>query len=366
MGAALGLQGVEPERLLAPVSADHPAGEDLRYSEVYDQIKEARREEDSSLPQGVWQTEPKRADWPAVSALCADALATRSKDLQLAAWLLEARFYEEGLPGVQAGLGLLRELCTRYWEDLFPGGPADLEARLSPIHWLNEKFATRLRHVPVALPANDGAQIYTVADWEDAVRRKDKEQNDRIKQDATGSPRRFYVDLLECVSGTGEEATRLEGVLRERCDGGEPSLGRFKERLTAAQRILTAFLAEQPGAAEAAQLEAPEAPEASEPLPLPEALALEPEETSGDGVDAQAGLPPGARFRSRDEAYRLLGEIAEYLLRTEPHSPTPYLIRRAVAWGRMPLADVLQELVHDPGDLRAVYGLLGIEGRDET
>jgi type VI secretion system protein ImpA len=361
MGPVLELQAVEPERLLAPISADHPAGEDLRYTEVYDQIQEARREEDPSLPQGVWQTKLKRADWPAVSALCADALASRSKDLQLAAWLLEARFHQEGLPEVQAGLALLCELCTRYWEGLFPGGPADLEARLAPIHWLNEKFATRLRHIPVALPANGGAQVYTVADWEDANRRGDKAQKERIRQGAAGSPRRFYVELLECVDGTREEATRLEGVLRERCGGGEPSLGRLKEHLTTAQRLLAAFLAEHHGAAE---------PAPAEPLPLPGPPVPVPAPAQGaasrDGAGAQAGAPPVTRFRSRDEAYQDLEEIAEYLLRTEPHSPTPYLIRRAVAWGRMPLAEVLQELVRDPSDLRAVYSLLGIEARDGT
>jgi len=92
-----------------------------------------------------------------------------------------------------------------------------------------------------------------------------------------------------------------------------------------------------------------------------------PEEAPASGAgtrdaDAEAGAPPAPRIRSREEAYQLLAEIAEFLLRAEPHSPTPYLIKRAVAWGRMPLAEVLQELVRDPNDLRAVYSLLGIEG----
>ena len=40
MGAVLGLQGAESVRLLAPISAEHLAGEDLRYTDVYDQIKD--------------------------------------------------------------------------------------------------------------------------------------------------------------------------------------------------------------------------------------------------------------------------------------------------------------------------------------
>ena len=65
-------------------------------------------------------------------------------------------------------------------------------------------------------------------------------------------------------------------------------------------------------------------------------------------------------IRSREEAYRRLSDAADYLLRTEPHSPTPYLVMRAVAWGRMPLNELLQELVNSEGDLKELYTLLGM------
>jgi len=80
-------------------------------------------------------------------------------------------------------------------------------------------------------------------------------------------------------------------------------------------------------------------------------------------LDPEQGVHRPQVVRITDQ---LLAEIAEFLLRAEPHSPTPYLIKRAVAWGRMPLAEVLQELVRDPNDLRAVYALLGIEGGGGT
>ena len=73
----------------------------------------------------------------------------------------------------------------------------------------------------------------------------------------------------------------------------------------------------------------------------------------------------GTPIRSRSEAYRRLAEAADYLLRTEPHSPTPYLVRRAVAWGHMSLGELLQELVQGEGDLRAIYTLLGMRERPD-
>ena len=57
---------LDMERLLIPIPGDNPAGEFLRYEETYDRIKGAR-EEETDLPQGVWERPLKKADWSVVS-----------------------------------------------------------------------------------------------------------------------------------------------------------------------------------------------------------------------------------------------------------------------------------------------------------
>ena len=64
---------------------------------------------------------------------------------------------------------------------------------------------------------------------------------------------------------------------------------------------------------------------------------------------------------SRAEAYLKLREAADFLMRTEPHSPVPYLIRRAISWGNLSLGELLEELLHKNADLATVYTLLGIK-----
>ena len=71
-----------PNNLLSPIPGDNPSGEDLRYAPIYDQIKEARREEEESA-QGDWVHEVKKADYPLVIKLTTEAIAAKSKDLQL-------------------------------------------------------------------------------------------------------------------------------------------------------------------------------------------------------------------------------------------------------------------------------------------
>ena len=53
-------------------------------------------------------------------------------------------------------------------------------------------------------------------------------------------------------------------------------------------------------------------------------------------------------------------------MRTEPHSPVPYLVKRAVQWGNMSLAQLLYEFIGNPEDLVAIQRLLGMRARDES
>ena len=66
------------------------------------------------------------------------------------------------------------------------------------------------------------------------------------------------------------------------------------------------------------------------------------------------------RIGSRAEAYQLLELAAAYLMREEPHSPTPYLVNRAVAWGRMPLPQLMQEVLREDGDLNRYFSMIGV------
>src|SRR5689334_1571308 len=100
---------IDLEELLRPITGDNPSGEPLRYTPVYDAIQEARRADDPNLGQGDWKRELKVANWREVGKIASEALATKSKDLQIAAWLAEALVKQHGFTGVRDGFWLLRE-----------------------------------------------------------------------------------------------------------------------------------------------------------------------------------------------------------------------------------------------------------------
>ena len=350
--------------LLAPVAPESPAGESLRYEGTYDRIREARREDDARLSQGIYQSEPKRADWAEVEALCLEAL-TRSKDLQIAAWLLEAWVRRYSFAGAREGLRLMYALCEEFWDDLHPqveeGG--DLGARVSPVEWVNEKLAVQLKRLPVTAPQSADVSAYSYADWESAceldhISKKDPkgaaaaEARGRVSLSKFSTSlmltdARHLVGLYEDVSDVADAAGLLEQFLDARCGRQAPSLHAFREALFAVRQMAADVLQARPDAEEYVAHEEDEMPYAADPL---------------DEEDGGGRLWVAAPIRSRAEAYRRLSEAADYLLRTEPHSPTPYLVMRAVEWGGMSLQEVLQQIVRNDGEMQEINRLLRLSG----
>lgn len=99
----------------------------------------------------------------------------------------------------------------------------------------------------------------------------------------------------------------------------------------------------------------------SKPLvaaPATEGSAVAPQPAHAGSVNGATGAP-----QSREDAYRQLALIAEYLMRYEPHSPVPYMIQRALEWGSKPLPVLLRELMsQEAGDkLWTALGLLPVD-----
>lgn len=80
---------------------------------------------------------------------------------------------------------------------------------------------------------------------------------------------------------------------------------------------------------------------------------------TGETMSGPSSGPAGP-VGSRADAIRRLQEVADFLRRTEPHSPVSYLVQRAVKWGNMPLEDVIKELVKDSGAREAIFETLGV------
>src|SRR5713101_8227910 len=165
--------------LLNPIVGDNPSGTNLRYEPVYDKIKEARRQDDDA-PQGEWQRERKTADFKQVIKLAGDALAAKSKDLQLGAWLTEAMLLQEGFSGLRQGLDLLRGLVENFWDTLYPEvEDGDLELRAAPLEWVGTRLDDPVRKTPIT---RGGLSFYKYRESRTVGTEQDAAQNDQRRQ----------------------------------------------------------------------------------------------------------------------------------------------------------------------------------------
>lgn len=140
---------IDIEALLAPIPGDSPSGETLRYTQVYDDIKEARRA-DEVLDMGEWRREIKSSDWDEVIRLSLEALGGRSKDLQIAVWLTEALTMKSGFDGLEKGLSILNGLLERFWDTLYPEmAGEDLEYRIAPLESFNDRLGLAVKQIPL-------------------------------------------------------------------------------------------------------------------------------------------------------------------------------------------------------------------------
>jgi len=334
--------------LLNPIPGANPCGENLRYAPVYDKIKEARREDDDA-PQGEWRIERKTADFPLVIKLASDALANKSKDLQLAVWLTEALLKQEGFGGFRAGFNFIQSLLETFWDGLYPElEDDDASLRAVPLEWLGGRMDLALRKAPItrkglgwlkykeALGVGYEADADTEAKAETraAAIADGKLTGEEWDVAFAASPKEYYVALEADLDGILEAIESLGAVCEEKFGDDTPSFsplrGTTEEIRHSVHGLLQKkrelFPDEAPAAedtgwstSEEAAVEAePERPGAAAPVrPKPKGGPLTAEPV--DIADACERVVSAARYLRGENAY----------------SPVPYLLLRALRWGEL-------------------------------
>lgn len=331
------------DKLLAPISADRPCGEDLAFSPDFDAINRARQADDPSIEQGAWVTTLKEADWKFVSRRCGELLETRSKDLQLAVWLAEAATKTSGLAGLAASLRLLGALCERYWEGVHPLPDEDgHERRIGNLAWIAARIAPLVKEMPVA-------EGVTMMAWEAARARGPDSVAELEAARAKAAPaarQALAASAQDCLAALDE----LEWIVDERLGADGPGFGAGR----AALRDFADMVA--PAAAPSAR-SGPALTPAAGASPMPLVV------TAGTPLRVQAGAIDGP-LQSREQALDQLRGVAEFFRRTEPHSPVAYLAEKAARWGEQPLHAWLRSVIKDEAALARLEELLGTEAEN--
>jgi len=354
------------EDLLNPIAGENPSGVDLRYDSLllFDKIKEARRQDDD-LAQGDWQHERKVADHKLVVKLTEEALAGRSKDLQLAAWLTDALVHAQGFAGLRQGLTLCHGLIQNFWDTLYPAiEDGDLELRGAPLEWLVAALDLPLKSVPLV---NAGYSFLKYKETKlvgyESAAQNDRDKKARAKKIEEGklppelfdkafveTPKAFYATAEKELDACLQTVEQFARLCDEKFGGAAPPIGKLKVPLGEIRQCVHALL---------------EKKRETEPDPVEE---TPPETLVGSEGQPGTGSAAVVELTDRRSAIALAVKAAAFLRKQEPYSPAPYLMLRGLRWGELRAAVNLSDatlLEAPPTELRQQVKRLALAKRWE-
>jgi len=207
----------------------------------------------------VWDTgsrhewepaEPHAAGWTLLRDMAADALATKSKDLRLAIWLLESSVRLCGFAGVRDGLCVIRELLIQFWDvGLHPlVEDGDLDARSGPLDWLNEKLADAILEIPLTLRPAPGVN-YSVKYFRESRRPGGLITAQEFDAAAGAGSRADYAALHDELEAAWRGLVELEHVCARMFPPDGISIVETKDAFTECRRVLDSIIRARPPAA---------------------------------------------------------------------------------------------------------------------
>ena len=362
--------------LLNPIAGDNPAGVYLYYDPIYDKLKEARRE-DLDVAVGDYARDQKVADWNTVIKLAGDAIANKSKDLQLAVWLVEAHLRKEGFVGLRDGLNFLREMISNFWDHLYPQiEDGDMELRATPVEWLGtylDKPPFPIKTIPLNraghgyLKFQESRKIAYEGEGGEAkqeARRvaisEGKLAPEEFDASVAKTPKSFYVEREDDVNACLEALEALNQTCQEKFQDFAPGFGPLRTALEEVRVSVRQLLNKKRETEPDVTVSGDQTEEAVDDTPA--------DAYAGGGATAAAparrravaGLEPA----DLDEAGLRIAAIAKFMRTQDAYNPAPYLLLRGWRWGELraggesPAATLLEA---PPGDVRQNIKRLAVE-----
>ena len=351
---------IDIEALARPVDDNEPAGPDLEYSSVAELDRFAAGSPgtiDPSTQELVGAEEP---NWRRVAETATELLG-KTKDLRVAAWLTRAELANRGLTGLAEGLKLIATLTDTYWETLYP--LLDRDEGDDPIERLNV-----LANLSPD-PGSGGGETLLRTLRGTAI----------VESREVG---RFTVRDLEYVSGRmtppAGHAAPAAGLLAAAWKTGDPAANQERRDgiatgLAAIQALSKTFQ-DHSGQRPSLDLLQQTLRRVGEFYAAQDAeMASEASLAEGDGVDggsadelggaASSGgkSPRSGGLASRADAVRILQQVAAFLRKSEPSSPAPMFVDRAVKVLQMDFNAIVKELMPDSRSHIEMLGGISLE-----
>lgn len=354
------------DTLLAPIDEHQLSGTDIREdaspNSLYYSLKSLRAEARAHEREALIDEEENAVDpgdqWRRILDTATQVLVTRSKDLEVVAWLLEALVRLEGFTGLRDGFRLARELIDRYWDRLYPLPDEDgIATRMAPLIGLNGFEGEGTLIAPILwIPLTSGRDSGPFCTWQcrqafETDRIADEAQKRQRLEDGAlslevlnaairGTGAAFFRQTHQDLLAAMQEYQGLQASIDRVCGEAPQPTSQIKNALEQCAETLR-FIAKDALAAEQDDSEA--------------------EQASPEGGVESNGAHFSGKVQSRRQALKLLEQVAAYFRSAEPHSPISYQLDQAIRWSSLPLPELLGELIEDRDARRGYFKLAGIK-----
>lgn len=349
--------------LCEAISLDFPVGIDLRKDlsseSIYYKIKDLRNHARSIERQNLGELDPNHLqDWQQIIDLSEEVLRSKSKDLDICAWYLEALLRVEHFKGLAHGFRLIAELCNRYWDKIYPLPDQEgIITRLSLLANLNGidsegALIFPIKCIPITQGISEGPfslwqYQYAVAHPKKVSTANSENVEDNLSIDMakfnialSQTESGFFKQLIEDLNSCTLEFENLCQVLESKCGKDAPPSSQIHEILASTLstvKFITKGI-----------------------MDVKEEQHLDFKEVSHVANNININV-----IKNRDDAFATLERVSDFFLNTEPHSPLAYIIKKAVRWGKMSLPELLDEMIDDDGAKINAFVLAGIEVDEE-
>lgn len=307
--------------------------------------------------------------WREVKKIATSILETKSKDFEVASWLIEAVVRQDGLAGVEAGGLLIKGIAETFWDKAFPSleEPEGMEDRASPVGGLAGEGADGtlmqpLRRTPL-FKRGDGSMcdlfLYKRAEEVAAIvdaERKAKRLKEGVPaldvlQREGRADGAFLRSVGLAAMAARESWVAMDEALTDPFKGNAPSARNVTLLLDEVIDIAVKIVG---------------------PLRAAAADVVEDDAASGDGDAGGGNMAEGGGMaaggggsgprpmRTREDAIKQIEEIAAWFKKTEPHSPVAYTLEDTARRARLPLDELLAEVLTEGDARKAMLVRLGI------
>lgn len=316
-------------------------GKWLKYEQEYDDIKELRREDDPRLSQGIWQTTPKKAQWLDVKKTCEFLLKTKTKDIQIAMWLLEALISLDGFRGFNDGIMLIHDLSEKFWDEMYPEiDNGNYAARMAPFYFLTGKVIDRVVLIPLTAPTDGMSLVFSQSDWISSqynmrVKAKGAVSPKDLQKSVLSTPIDFFEDIKTKLESIISNMKRLDDLINGYCPKDAPSFRTVYDMLDDIQRTNTKNLeSKKKQMAETRRLQ-----EIQQAKSREQALS---NDNDNETPSTEVAEPEDDEKPTVDQAYQLIGNIAAFLEKEQPQSPSSLLLKIAGAIGKKTFQQLME------------------------